>query len=76
MLMLVSGKTYAIVIVYFNICTTLFQQFPIVFNKKYFKQVRQVYLIISPKKHCYISSIWLAVNEARISIKGKGLDTN
>ena len=28
------------------------------------------------KKRCYISSIWLAVNETRMSIKRKGVDVS
>ena len=62
--------------VYFDICPTLFQQFPVVFSTKYFKQIRQVYLLTHLKKRCYISSIWLAFNETRMSIKGKGVDVN
>ena len=38
--------------VYFDICTTLFQQILVVFNTKHFKQIRQVYLL---KKRCYTS---------------------
>ena len=44
------------------------------FSTKYFKQICQVYLLTSLKKCCCISSIWLAVNERRMSVKGKGLD--
>ena len=43
-------------------------------NTKYFKQIHQVYLLTPLKKRCYISSICLAVNEARMSVKGKGVD--
>ena len=63
----------------FDICTTLFQQILAVFNTKYFKQIRQLYLQTPQKKHCYISSIWLDVNETRMSIKdvkSKGVDVN
>ena len=28
------------------------------------------------KKRCYISSIWLAIDESRMSVKGNGLDVN
>ena len=28
------------------------------------------------KKCCYVSSIWLAANETRMPIKGKGVDVN
>ena len=74
---------YYIYIVYFDICTALFQQFLVVLKKKCFKQLRQVYLLTALKKHCYISILhWyanhirLAVNETRMSIKGKGVDVN
>ena len=46
------------------------------FNTKYFKLICQVCLLTPLKKCCYISSTWLAVNEARMSIKGKGVDVN
>ena len=39
--------------VYFDICTTLFQQVLVVFNRKQFKQIRQVHLLAPLKKRCY-----------------------
>ena len=35
-----------------------------------------MYLLTYLKRHCYISSIWLAFNETGVSIKGKGVDVN
>ena len=40
--------------VYFDICTTLFQQF-LMFNTKYFKQICEVYLLTPLKMHFYIN---------------------
>ena len=61
---------------YFDICTSLFYQFLVAFNTKYFKQICQVYLLTPLKKCRYISGIWLAVNETRMSIKEKEADVN
>ena len=35
-----------------------------------------MYSLTPAKKRCYISSIWLAVNETGMSIKGMGIDLN
>ena len=71
-----QAKFTYIYTVYFDICRTLFQQFLVVFNTKYFKQIRQVYLLTHLKKRCYINGIWLAFNEIGMSSKGKGIDVN
>ena len=34
----------------------------------------KLYWLTPLKKRCYISSIWLAVNETRMSVKGKEVD--
>ena len=36
----------------------------------------KLYWLTPLKKRCYISSIWLAVNETRMSIKGNGVAVN
>ena len=61
----------------------IFIQFVLIFVVLYFSnfllcsiQICQVYLLTHLKKRCYISSIWLAFNETRMSIKGKGVDVN
>ena len=76
MLMSVSGITYAMFIQFILTFLLLYFRFLVVFNTKYFKQIRQVYLLSPLKKGCYISSIWLAVNETRMSIKEKGVDVD
>ena len=43
-------------------------------NTKCFQQICQKYLLTPVKKRCCINSIWLAVNERRMSIKEKGVD--